>query len=192
MPSPPPFLAYGGAFFVLAPVLNVLPPPLPPPPHVSTLLCRQGGEPEIDVCARTLINDWQRGKLPFFVPPPASADDEGKSPRERKVKAAKPEKDGAVAMSSEQGARQRLKRAAAGVVDAVLGAEGDAPAGAGSGAGAPVPAVAGTKGPKANLKKRGRDEEEEEEEGSDDDDDEDEDEAGEEGEDGWNQFDVGE
>lgn len=28
------------------------------------------GEPDINAVARMVLNDWQRGKLPFFVPPP--------------------------------------------------------------------------------------------------------------------------
>ncbi|XP_012255883.2 nucleolar GTP-binding protein 2 [Athalia rosae] len=29
----------------------------------------KGGEPDIGIVARMVLNDWQRGKLPFFVPP---------------------------------------------------------------------------------------------------------------------------
>ena len=29
------------------------------------------GEPDINAVARMILNDWQRGKLPFFVPPPS-------------------------------------------------------------------------------------------------------------------------
>lgn len=29
----------------------------------------KGGEPDITVTARMVLNDWQRGKLPFYVPP---------------------------------------------------------------------------------------------------------------------------
>jgi nuclear GTP-binding protein len=36
----------------------------------------QGGEPDLHSVAVNIINDWQRGKLPFFVPPPA---EEGES-----------------------------------------------------------------------------------------------------------------
>lgn len=31
------------------------------------------GEPCVDTVAKIMINDWQRGKLPFFVPPPRAA-----------------------------------------------------------------------------------------------------------------------
>lgn len=40
------------------------------------LLCRKqgrllkGGEPDLDGCAKIVINDWIRGKIPWFTPPP--------------------------------------------------------------------------------------------------------------------------
>jgi nuclear GTP-binding protein len=30
----------------------------------------KGGEPDLDGCAKIVINDWIRGKLPWFTPPP--------------------------------------------------------------------------------------------------------------------------
>jgi nuclear GTP-binding protein len=30
----------------------------------------KGGEPDMDGCAKIVINDWIRGKLPWFTPPP--------------------------------------------------------------------------------------------------------------------------
>eukprot|EP01053_Blabericola_migrator_P002950 Blabericola_migrator_1__2949@NODE_184_length_11839_cov_88_277438_g159_i0_p2_GENE_NODE_184_length_11839_cov_88_277438_g159_i0NODE_184_length_11839_cov_88_277438_g159_i0_p2_ORF_typecomplete_len511_score120_51NGP1NT/PF08153_12/8e33MMR_HSR1/PF01926_23/3_2e02MMR_HSR1/PF01926_23/2_9e14RsgA_GTPase/PF03193_16/1e11FeoB_N/PF02421_18/0_28FeoB_N/PF02421_18/1_8e06MnmE_helical/PF12631_7/2_8e03MnmE_helical/PF12631_7/0_00064IIGP/PF05049_13/0_0023GTP_EFTU/PF00009_27/0_28GTP_EFTU/PF00009_27/62AIG1/PF04548_16/1_5e len=33
---------------------------------------KKGGEPEISVIARKIINDLQRGRLPYFIPPPSS------------------------------------------------------------------------------------------------------------------------
>lgn len=30
----------------------------------------KGGEPDINAVSKMILNDWQRGKLPFFVPPP--------------------------------------------------------------------------------------------------------------------------
>ena len=39
----------------------------------------KGGEPDLDTSARMVLNDWIRGKIPFFVPPPlppAQADSE--------------------------------------------------------------------------------------------------------------------
>lgn len=31
---------------------------------------KKGGEPHLDVVARMILNDWQRGKILYFVPPP--------------------------------------------------------------------------------------------------------------------------
>ena len=30
----------------------------------------KGGEPDVNTVAKMVLNDWQRGKIPFFVPPP--------------------------------------------------------------------------------------------------------------------------
>jgi nuclear GTP-binding protein len=30
----------------------------------------KGGEPDLDTCAKMVINDWMRGKIPYFVEPP--------------------------------------------------------------------------------------------------------------------------
>ncbi|CAD6963333.1 unnamed protein product [Tilletia controversa] len=30
----------------------------------------RGGEPDLETCAKMVLNDWIRGKIPFFVPPP--------------------------------------------------------------------------------------------------------------------------
>ena len=32
------------------------------------------GEPDIKTVSKMVLNDWQRGKLPFFVMPPQSGD----------------------------------------------------------------------------------------------------------------------
>jgi nuclear GTP-binding protein len=43
----------------------------------------KGGEPDLKACAKMVLNDWMRGKLPYFVPPPGCQleprpdDDEG-------------------------------------------------------------------------------------------------------------------
>ena len=57
----------------------------------------KGGEPDINTVAKMILNDWQRGKIPFFVPPPGcempppppqaeaaagSADSEKKTPKD--------------------------------------------------------------------------------------------------------------
>lgn len=48
------------------------------------------GEPDIHIVARMVLNDWQRGKLPFYVPPPGFEEplpkiDEIKEPKESKI-----------------------------------------------------------------------------------------------------------
>ena len=40
----------------------------------------RGGEPDVRTVAVQMINDWQRGKLPHFVPPPAAAGDASGEP----------------------------------------------------------------------------------------------------------------
>ncbi|KAK9514134.1 hypothetical protein VZT92_027623 [Zoarces viviparus] len=40
---------------------------------------RKGGEPDISAVSKMVLNDWQRGRIPFFVKPPgAEGDPEGK------------------------------------------------------------------------------------------------------------------
>lgn len=34
------------------------------------LVCVQGGEPDLMTVAKMVLHDWQRGRIPFFVPPP--------------------------------------------------------------------------------------------------------------------------
>ncbi|WVZ56939.1 hypothetical protein U9M48_007400 [Paspalum notatum var. saurae] len=44
-------------------------------------LCRttgkllKGGEPDLTTAAKMVLHDWQRGKIPFFVPPPQQSED---------------------------------------------------------------------------------------------------------------------
>ncbi|EDW00595.1 nucleolar GTP-binding protein 2 [Drosophila grimshawi] len=58
----------------------------------------KGGEPDITVTARMVLNDWQRGKLPFYVPPEGFAipkSHEGKQkPEEEAIVAVEDEPDG--------------------------------------------------------------------------------------------------
>lgn len=42
----------------------------------------KGGEPDISTVAKMILNDWQRGKLPFFVKPPSSDDRDADSKSE--------------------------------------------------------------------------------------------------------------
>lgn len=36
----------------------------------------QGGEPDMSTVSKMVLNDWQRGRIPFFVKPPGSETDE--------------------------------------------------------------------------------------------------------------------
>eukprot|EP00494_Astrolonche_serrata_P033590 UN33859 len=35
----------------------------------------KGGEPDLTTAAKMVLHDWQRGKIPFFVPPPQQNED---------------------------------------------------------------------------------------------------------------------
>ncbi|KAJ7948632.1 Nuclear/nucleolar GTPase 2 [Quillaja saponaria] len=50
----------------------------------------KGGEPDLMTAAKMVLHDWQRGKIPFFVPPPRQ-DDSSRVPNVNSV-----DKDGAV------------------------------------------------------------------------------------------------
>lgn len=43
---------------------------------------QKGGEADMNSVARNVINDWQRGKLPFFVPPPDARGDDDEEDEE--------------------------------------------------------------------------------------------------------------
>eukprot|EP00051_Salpingoeca_urceolata_P007069 m.93888 g.93888 ORF g.93888 m.93888 type:complete len:677 (-) comp15106_c0_seq3:57-2087(-) len=45
----------------------------------------KGGEPDIYTVAKMVLHDWQRGRIPYFVPPPAPTGD--KKPAESKFRA---------------------------------------------------------------------------------------------------------
>ena len=36
----------------------------------SLSLTFQGGEPDLQTVGKMVLNDWQRGRIPFFVKPP--------------------------------------------------------------------------------------------------------------------------
>ena len=38
--------------------------------NYSHFIQLKGGEPDVNTVAKMILNDWQRGKIPFFVPPP--------------------------------------------------------------------------------------------------------------------------
>lgn len=40
----------------------------------------QGGEPDLMTAAKMVLYDWQRGKIPFFVPPPQEEDNTSEVP----------------------------------------------------------------------------------------------------------------
>ncbi|MFM7857705.1 MAG: hypothetical protein ACKO96_38730, partial [Flammeovirgaceae bacterium] len=39
-------------------------------------MLKKGAEPDLKTVAKILLMDWQRGKIPYFVPPPSSNPDE--------------------------------------------------------------------------------------------------------------------
>jgi len=45
----------------------------------------KGGEPDINNLAVQLINDYQRGKLPYFVPPPRDEQDDGEDEQDEEL-----------------------------------------------------------------------------------------------------------
>ncbi|EXB76300.1 Nucleolar GTP-binding protein 2 [Morus notabilis] len=40
----------------------------------------RGGEPDLTTAAKMVLHDWQRGKIPFFVPPPKQEDESSTEP----------------------------------------------------------------------------------------------------------------
>lgn len=44
--------------------------------HFSVVLHMQGGEPDVSTVSKMVLNDWQRGRIPFFVKPPGPETDE--------------------------------------------------------------------------------------------------------------------
>lgn len=45
----------------------------------------RGGEPDLMTVAKMVLHDWQRGKIPFFVPPPRQEDESSEKPEEAGV-----------------------------------------------------------------------------------------------------------
>ncbi|KAN0061605.1 GTPase required for pre-60S ribosomal subunit nuclear export and maturation [Thecaphora frezii] len=69
----------------------------------------KGGEPDLETCAKMVLNDWIRGKIPFFVAPPlpeGKADAKGKG----KEKAASEAEVEATADASAQADDQEIDR----------------------------------------------------------------------------------
>lgn len=44
--------------------------------NFSVVLHMQGGEPDMPTVSKMVLNDWQRGRIPFFVKPPGPEPDE--------------------------------------------------------------------------------------------------------------------
>ena len=40
----------------------------------------QGGNPDMGIVSRMILNDWQRGKLPYFNKPPVTDKDKASTP----------------------------------------------------------------------------------------------------------------
>ena len=51
----------------------------------------KGGEPDINTVSKMVLNDWQRGKLPYFVPPPESVDRPPQQQNPKKSKSKNPQ-----------------------------------------------------------------------------------------------------
>ncbi|XP_051138763.1 nuclear/nucleolar GTPase 2 [Andrographis paniculata] len=51
----------------------------------STGKLLKGGEPDLMTAAKMILHDWQRGKIPFFVPPPKQDDEPNESKEQRKA-----------------------------------------------------------------------------------------------------------
>ncbi|KAM7492599.1 hypothetical protein LguiA_035520 [Lonicera macranthoides] len=64
----------------------------------------KGGEPDLKTAGKMILHDWQRGKIPFFVPPPKHEDE--KSEEEAKESGA--EKDAAVDHDQAAAARKAI------------------------------------------------------------------------------------
>lgn len=49
-----------------------------PPPQIARKKGKllKGGEPDVRIAARIVLSDWQRGRLPYYVPPSASSQEE--------------------------------------------------------------------------------------------------------------------
>ncbi|OCF59159.1 nucleolar GTP-binding protein 2 [Kwoniella mangroviensis CBS 10435] len=53
----------------------------------------KGGEPDQESAAKMILNDWIRGKIPFFVPPPAKEQQQNSQGQETTVDAAQAQED---------------------------------------------------------------------------------------------------
>lgn len=60
------------------------------------------GEPDLNTVAKIMINDWQRGKLPFFVAPPRAEGAEGDEEEDDEEEDAEEEGEGEGEQDSEE------------------------------------------------------------------------------------------
>lgn len=44
--------------------------------NIEVNICLQGGEPDLSTVSKMVLNDWQRGRIPFFVKPPGPEGDQ--------------------------------------------------------------------------------------------------------------------
>ena len=58
-------------------------------------LCK-GGDPDLNTAAKMVLHDWQRGKIPFFVPPPTDDEDPPEEEEEEEEDTIKAGPDGPV------------------------------------------------------------------------------------------------
>ncbi|XP_029927812.1 nucleolar GTP-binding protein 2 [Myripristis murdjan] len=79
----------------------------------------KGGEPDLTTVSKMVLNDWQRGRIPFFVKPPGPEGDqedkeqlpaEGLSEAAENVQEEQPENQEGDTMSTEQEAQQEQQR----------------------------------------------------------------------------------
>ncbi|KAK5861944.1 hypothetical protein PBY51_017380 [Eleginops maclovinus] len=78
---------------------------------------KKGGEPDLSTVSKMVLNDWQRGRIPFFVKPPGvEAEQEGKAPlpvegpAEAVEDVQKEQTDNPAAVSEEQDEKQQRQK----------------------------------------------------------------------------------
>jgi len=90
-----------------------------------TILCNKmgklgkGGEAALDTCARIVLYDWQRGRIPYFTAPPEEEDEEEQG------KATSSSSTGAKADGAQEDGEEDVKDASAAIVQQSLSALGE-------------------------------------------------------------------
>uniref|UniRef100_A0A8C7XN56 Nucleolar GTP-binding protein 2 n=1 Tax=Oryzias sinensis TaxID=183150 RepID=A0A8C7XN56_9TELE len=71
----------------------------------------KGGEPDISTVSKMVLNDWQRGRIPFFVKPPGPEGDPevGASPPDAEESMQEEQTDASVSAEQEEQQQQRKK-----------------------------------------------------------------------------------